>query len=389
MGLEFVVAEEVPWSADQEGCYYHVNQLFLPVVKPGTAWTKVRKLLFGFGESPPRKICYAPAPSQMGLLEVGVDYPGQDIAILDRIPGPLECDMTCLQVKTCVAWSWGPAVERQDDSSANMNHVCSLKYAAPTQKVKQGRAVSGMPVETRVVYQEPTGGLYCFTVVVLASMPLLRLQYDKGVSIFACDQYTIYSNSVKEVARGVNTEMVTEDVNCPTDAHFHHCVIIGMFRAIWSQVISDNKFMEFTWTVKVDPDVVFLPQRLRLVLADYGAPARGAFLNNCKYGLLGSLQVFSREAVTAYAGMGDQCFGQNHEFSFDTTCQEGYIVETCLRTVLRLKRIDEFRLLSDPHCGGEHSNSCSGNTVAFHPFKNVTAYAGCLAEASQKVHASS
>ena len=41
---------------------------------------------------------------------------------------------------------------------------------------------------------------------------------------------------------------------------------LDIFIAVWTKVISDAIFEKHAWTVKVDPDAAFFPQRLRYIL---------------------------------------------------------------------------------------------------------------------------
>ncbi|CAK0792423.1 unnamed protein product [Prorocentrum cordatum] len=102
------------------------------------------------------------------------------------------------------------------------------------------------------------------------------------------------------------------------------------------------------WTVKVDPDAVFFPDRLRTVLAHYVEPPNGgrAALNNCKFGMHGPIEVFSRNAIGAFQAARDQCTAH-----FEQMCQgdckwgeDDIWVDQCLK-YLNVQREDEWQLL--------------------------------------------
>ena len=66
-----------------------------------------------------------------------------------------------------------------------------------------------------------------------------------------------------------------------------------VFAKVWHRVFDDKLFEESDWTVKVDPDAVFLPWRLREHLLG-ARPQEEVFLNNCRAGLHGPIEVVSR-----------------------------------------------------------------------------------------------
>merc|ERR1739844_302584 len=93
----------------------------------------------------------------------------------------------------------------------------------------------------------------------------IQYQYSKGLSIFACDAQDVFADVVVEVGPGLSTISVVDTEN---DFHFAKrketgaWVNTGMFKQIWAALRDAGTYKNYDWTVKADPDAVFLPGRL-------------------------------------------------------------------------------------------------------------------------------
>merc|ERR1711920_189207 len=86
----------------------------------------------------------------------------------------------------------------------------------------------------------------------------------------------------------------------------------GMFYQVWLKVKEQEGVYKADYTVKVDADAVFLPQRLRMYLgsAIKGDSPHGLYLENCQnvqYGFFGHLEVISREGVRVLTSNLEEC----------------------------------------------------------------------------------
>merc|ERR1719323_148873 len=70
-----------------------------------------------------------------------------------------------------------------------------------------------------------------------------------------------------------------------------------VFIRLWGAVSEVGRFSYHAWTVKLDADAVFLPQRLRTLLRPIHPGA--LYLNNCKWGLHGPIEVMGSDAFSA------------------------------------------------------------------------------------------
>lgn len=237
--------------------------------------------------------------------------------------------------------------------------------------------------------RQEKGSLFCFTLFIAGSYEeeLLFAQYNQGASVFACDDFEIYTNSTMELAPGVPTRQVNSSLHCTLGGEFKTALNTGIFMKVWRTVTNDGKFLNHDWTVKVDADSVFLPDRLRPLIRLYEAKANtgaGVYLNNCQFGLHGPIEVLSRAAVKMWVANMEFCQSHfNKMCSGDCLWGEDMFLDQCLWKVLKSTRIDEFRLLLEDHCAPPSGwDACIDPTaVAFHPFKSKDRYLECLSNA--------
>jgi len=219
---------------------------------------------------------------------------------------------------------------------------------------------------------------------------LLAMQYQNKVSLFACEAYQVLSNGTYQVAPGLTSGAIDSSLQCKKGGEFGTALNLPIFIAVWEKVIHDGIYLKHDWVVKVDPDAVFFADRLRgIVTVHYERPS-GVYLNNCKYGLHGPIEVFSKNAITAWAKGYKTC--QAH---FWNVCQgdcfwgEDLFIDQCLWKVLNVTRENDYRQLVEDHCDAPVKNwtdyTCEDAThAAFHPFKNKETYMKCLQAANAK-----
>merc|ERR1712032_1726686 len=84
----------------------------------------------------------------------------------------------------------------------------------------------------------------------------------------------------------------------------------GLHAAAWKGVKEEGKYKSAEWVMKLDADAVFVPSRLRPILAKQMVPAEGVYLENCQhvsYGYFGNLEVFSLAAFETLVTNIDTC----------------------------------------------------------------------------------
>jgi hypothetical protein len=242
---------------------------------------------------------------------------------------------------------------------------------------------------TPVAEDTDPGTLFCFALMVPHSyeQKLLAMQFKAKVSLFACNAYTVYSNATIWVSRGLTTSVVDSNLTCSKGGEFGTVLNTNIFLTIWTKVVSEGLYLEHDWTVKVDPDAVFAPARLRGILQSYKEVGNGVYLNNCKYGLHGPVEVLSRRAVQAWSQGWPWCQAHFRERCHgDCLWGEDMFMDQCLSKVLGVTRQNDFRLLAEDHCDPPSGwQSCTDSSMAaFHPFKTLSGYQHCLQNTGKK-----
>jgi len=103
------------------------------------------------------------------------------------------------------------------------------------------------------------------------------------------------------------------------------------------------------------------------------------YINNCKFGLHGPIEVLSQRAVTAYVEGLSRCNNLLvHPWGEDK------FMDRCMLE-LGVTRVNEFGLLNEIACG-ETPAPCGDPDVAFHPFKSVHSYFACWEYANRYGH---
>jgi len=126
--------------------------------------------------------------------------------------------------------------------------------------------------------------LYCIVGYLPGSAEEGLLNAIRGAqgSIFRCDGHDIFqTSSVKFVHGGSWNSFVNTDV----------------FVTMWKQVRDNGNYRHYDWTVKVDPDTVFMPDRLRWHLAQQRVPADMPVYIKNAHGVeefLGAIEVVSK-----------------------------------------------------------------------------------------------
>lgn len=243
--------------------------------------------------------------------------------------------------------------------------------------------------------------LWCFALMMPLGIEreLLAAQLGRGMGIFGCDGYSVFSNdSFPLVAasgepnsgRRVVTLPIGGSLTVGKGGKWWTAMNTDIFVRVWTAVFLLGRFRQHDWTVKADPDTVFVPSRLKLLMSY--EPAGPVYINNCRFGLHGPIEVLSRGAVAAYADNPSACDGiqqaamdlrppfddEDHAFGEDE------FLKLCLELALHVRRVDEFDLLLSEKACGHWTDyvSCDQGKVAFHPFKDIASFSECWDNAS-------
>merc|ERR1712088_500445 len=225
--------------------------------------------------------------------------------------------------------------------------------------------------------------LYCFSVytentgnesLVSHELELLNIVGDRGAGIFACEQWDVFSDVSVPMNNGYVTIKVEDVFN-----EFHQLkrkdsgtwVNWGLFYQVWVKIREVGKWQSADYSIKIDADAVFLPQRLRNWLSSKpGDSPHGLYYENCpnvQYGFFGHLEIITRRAVEVLTGNLEECHT---------------VFAPCANTGCDWKfgacKADRPKGKKDKKW---HPTDCSGLTTATaHPLKKPAAFKKCLNE---------
>lgn len=236
----------------------------------------------------------------------------------------------------------------------------------------------------------PTGrSLYCFAVArpKFGEIMLMDTQLNQRVGIFQCDSYSVFSNVRTAIANNetvVETEVIDSSLEAPIGGTFNMSLNTKIFLKVWHRIFEVEEYARHDWTVKVDPDAVFLPDRLRRRVAREEAQItstlqRGVYLNNCKIGNHGPIEVISTHGMEVFRGGIDRCVEKN--YAPVNKIGEDVFTRRCW-THLGVTPLDDFQLLSEINCF-ENPTPCFSGKAVFHPFKTKESFLQCLKEARE------
>jgi len=219
--------------------------------------------------------------------------------------------------------------------------------------------------------------LYCFSIIRDSGYEpeLIRAQLPLGAGIFGCDEYGLYSTGSAVLGEDVfgpvvSTPFPGAEVGTSKDGTAANT---RLFLNAWEAVNKDGRLWNHDWTVKVDPDAVLLPDRLRVRLK----PLTGSnsYIVNCdKPGMapmmFGSVEVFSFQAMQTFFRDGMSC---RNNMPIDSWGEDLFIGE-CLKT-LGTSAVDDFSMVQDGVCKGVFCGDMSA--AVFHPFKTMDGWMDC------------
>jgi len=211
---------------------------------------------------------------------------------------------------------------------------------------------------------------------------LVKLQFEKRASIFACNEFAVIST--KPITIGtLNESKVIAWVNEATPVTMGQYGVNGQktdsflntatFLLAWDTLISSGKLWPHDFVVKVDPDAVFFPDRLRKHMEP--RVGQSVYVPNCgKWAsgpkLYGSMEVFSVEALRTYESRVEECKKLPWQ-----GWGEDYYMQHCM-DLLGVQMASDFQQVGDERC---IAAPCTDWTkVAFHDFKDPDDWMDCF-----------
>jgi len=283
------------------------------------------------------------------------------------VVGSICCTHLCLPPTTTTTTSSSTLVSSTSTSTTLTRTFTTTSHTTTTHTTTSSTTTTR--ITTTVNGDQPS--LFCFAVIRALSyeVVLIRAFYPYSVSLFGCNSWAVYSD--KKAWLGDDVYSVQSDA--PKAKYVGLWLNVDIFMNAWKKVFNAQEYMKTDWTVKVDPDAVFLPSRLRKHLSPFNGGM--LFFRNCpKFASMqGPLEVLSRDAVANFNRNYRNCVNgidQSH------IGEDGFL-QKCME-MLGVGSSQDWSLLVDKYCGQEPAPCTNGWAAAFHPFKDVNLYAKCL-----------
>jgi hypothetical protein len=270
------------------------------------------------------------------------------------------------------------------------------------------RCGDGKPVTTPLVAPSQKGqpeestqsaSLFCFEVLNSANeveVGLVREQYKFHGSIFDCDEWGVFGDSSvtrlspEEQTPAVYTTRVPGPGMRGNAANWTMWQNTSAMLRVWSHIQAMGRYQRHDYVVKVDPDTVFVAERLRINLQWYQqhqhlSKSEGVYFRNCLgvnkelKSMESSIEVYSRPAIDQFFDQQQHCLA---EIPSGGLAEEKFMAD-CM-DLLKIKPMYDWNLLSDYKCGDNPSKCDDTFKVAFHPFKDVGYYAFCLRQTNKR-----
>merc|ERR1719189_2072674 len=197
------------------------------------------------------------------------------------------------------------------------------------------------------------------------ALDLLKTAHKFGEGVFACDAWRVFSDS-EEYLGDYKVIVVKGDdffqSKRPETGGWGggQWINTPMYMKIWASLRSEypHGWHDYSWTVKVDADTVFLPDRLSARLKDQPVPATGVYIEHCQdvdYGFFGSMEVMSKTAAKILFENAEKCYNGVLPWKTDLLAQkygwdgEDLFAQKCM-DFYGVGKIWQFDLMTDGTC---------------------------------------
>jgi len=226
--------------------------------------------------------------------------------------------------------------------------------------------------------------LFCFALMQPhgPELALMKAQFARRVGIFGCNDQAVFCHGGNVTLGGVlkslhipKVAMKKGNVAIPGQMT-NSWLNVELFTKVFDAMLRDGRFWLYDWVVKVDPDAVFFPDRLRKhvePLTSHKGPGT-VYIRNCGtnpwISLMGAIEVFSTPAMQKYFDEKWKCESQLSWVGWG----EDYYMEHCMNH-LGIKYVNDYKLLGQASC--EPAPCEDSWRVAFHPFKDTHSWWDC------------
>jgi hypothetical protein len=204
-------------------------------------------------------------------------------------------------------------------------------------------------------------------------------QREHRFSIFNCNDWAVFTLEPKEIGPGAqSTAIYGPPAPVGTQPGGQLILNTDLFLRAWQKIKEGGQFKKNQWTVKVDVDAVFFPDRLRDHIKWKGNPWHTkAYFKNCQQfnSMQGPLEVYSQAAMDAFFGGFDNC-----KWSIHGNFGEDIFMQHCM-PMLGINPLIDWDLIADQYCGTlPYTCACAGPETwkaALHPCKSTDTWLNC------------
>jgi len=204
---------------------------------------------------------------------------------------------------------------KMDEKHAWCNMTCSKGKGWSCEDITATR--------DEVAVERPGTALYCYAVHFHDNhykpnheLELLKMQMQRGLGIFACDAFELFSDVQLSVGdyEAVTVDDLEGDFCKYKRPDTGACANTAIFYQVWQLMRGTSavwdKVQDKGWVIKADVDAVLIPQRLTDMLSQQGEPNMGVYYENCKgvdSGFYGNLEVVSTKGFKIVADNLEEC----------------------------------------------------------------------------------
>lgn len=208
----------------------------------------------------------------------------------------------------------------------------------------------------------------------------ILLQRAHVYSIFSCNDWAVFTLEPGDLGSGATTTAI---YGPPAQVGWQPggqlILNTDLFLRVWGKIKEGTQFKKNQWTVKVDVDAVFFPDRLREHLRWKGNPWHNkVYFKNCQdfNSMQGPLEVYSRAAMdTFFEGM-LRCKEWVHG-----NFGEDIFMQHCM-PILGINFLVDWQMVADQYCHTlPYTCACDDNSAfwkaALHPCKSADTWLKC------------
>jgi len=284
-----------------------------------------------------------------------------------------------------------------DDGS--LKFACCCKYFHEEKALEKPKHPDADMANAMVAAGSDSPSLFCIAMCLPHGyeLGLLRSQYAKGkLGLFGCNEWAVYSNASLVLSPEgekpvLETDLINGSLTASVGGNWGTALNTEVFLRFWDRALEDAKAWRNDWIVKVDPDTMWLPERLRaLLVTNHGPlgkpePEKGFYLNNCHVGLHGPIEVLSQRAFKQYNESKEEC----RHGKVSKIGQEDYFLRKCFDKI-GITMVNAYNLMLEATLACQEVASaenpdrppCFSPQVAFHPFKTTDTWMRCHQEAA-------